>query len=105
MSIFVNRVWTFSILKNTKKKGSENIELKSLDRLFYKSLGSEISKIRNRRGISLKELGEELSCSKQMVDNFELGRNRLKEDKFIKLCDYLDINPVIEVIVKFKERE
>lgn len=64
-----------------------------------------MAKIRNHKGYSLKEIGEELLCSKQMVDNFELGKNRISESKFIKLCNYLGINPVIEVIIKFKERE
>lgn len=93
----------FFYTKNFKAKGVENIELKSLDRFFYKSLGNEISHIRRSKGISLKEIGEELSCSTQMIDNFELGKSRLSEDKFIKICDYLDIKPILEVKVNFKK--
>ncbi len=81
------------------------MELKSLDRLFYQSLGRQISEIRHEKGISLKELAEELSCSKQMIDNFELGKNRLSEDKFTKICRYLGIKPTIDVNVSFIELE
>lgn len=91
----------FFYTKKYKKKGSEDVELKALDRLFYKALGRELASIRNRKGISLKELGEELSCSKQMIDNFELGKSRLSEEKFTKICNYLGIDPNIEVDVRF----
>lgn len=44
-----------------------------------------------------------MSCSTQMIDNFELGKNRLSDDKFNKICDYLGIKPILEVKVKFKK--
>ena len=81
------------------------MNLKSLDRLFYQSLGKQICEVRHRRGISLKELAEECNCSKQMIDNFELGKNRLSEDKFTKICRYLGIKPNINVNVNFIELE
>lgn len=81
------------------------MQLKSLDRKFYQSLGQEISKIRHAQGVSLKELADELHVSKQMIDNFELGKNRLSEDKFTKICNYLGITPNIKVNVSFKELE
>lgn len=97
-------MWTFSIQKYITK-GVNNTELKSLDKHFYKSLGQEISRIRHQQGISLKDIAEELSVSKQMIDNFELGKNRLSEDKFTKICKILNIEPNINVNVKFKELE
>ena len=81
------------------------MKLKSLDRLFYQSLGQEISRIRHQQGISLKEIAEELSVSKQMIDNFELGKNRLSEEKFTKICRYLGIKPNLNVNVSFIELE
>ncbi len=96
-------VWTFSIHKNIEAKGVKAIELKSLDRLFYKALGRELSLIRHRKGINLKEIGEELSCSAQMVDNFELGKCRVSKEKFAKYCNYLGIEPILEITVKFKK--
>lgn len=81
------------------------MELKSLDSLFYKSLGNEISNIRRSKGISLKELSEELLCSQQMVDKYELGKSRISPMRFYKICNYLGINPEIEVTVKLKKGE
>ncbi len=61
--------------------------------------------IRHKQGITLKELAEDLSISKQMLDNFELGKNRLSKEKFTKICQYLGIEPIIDVRVKFIELE
>ena len=103
MSIIVNQCMDFFYTQNFKAKGVNWIELKALDRLFYKALGRKLALIRNCKGINLKEIGEELHCSTQMIDNFELGKNRISEDKFVKYCNYLDVNPNLEIKVNFKK--
>jgi len=77
-------------------------ELKSVDKLFYDALGDELRKIRKRKNMSLREVGQQMNCSKQMIDNYECGKSRISEQRFKQFCSIFGISESTTVEVRVK---
>lgn len=54
-------------------------------------VGNNIAKIRKNRGISLKDLAEELGVSRQQVRNYEIGETRLSLETLIQFSNILNV--------------
>lgn len=70
-----------------------------LDDLLNKNVGSEIKKEREKQNLTLDQLSKKSGVSKQNIYYYEIGRNRIKVDKFFKICEGLGIN-AIEILEK-----
>lgn len=70
-----------------------------LDDLLNKMAGNEIRKAREKQNLTLEELSKKCGVSKQNIYYYEIGRNRIKLDKYIKICEALDIS-VVEILEK-----
>lgn len=79
-------------------------KIAGIDNVFYDALGDELRKVRKRRCMSLREVGEQLNCSKQMVDNYECGHARISKTRFEQMCSVLQIpiDTKISVTVKLE---
>lgn len=71
-----------------------------LDELLNKRAGAIIKKERERQDLSLEQLSSKSGVSKQNIYYYEIGRNRIKVEKYIKLCNALnlDFKEVLEKI-------
>ena len=45
------------------------------------------------RGRTLQEVAEELKVHRVTVANYETGKTVIPADKFLQLCDYLNLEP------------
>lgn len=63
-----------------------------LDDLLNRMAGSEIRKERERQGLTLEQLADKSKVSKQNIYYYEIGRNRIKIEKYIKICEALNLN-------------
>lgn len=70
-----------------------------LDDLMNKMAGSIIRKERERQGLTLEQLSKKADVSKQNIYYYEIGRNRIKMDKYMKICKALNIS-VVEILEK-----
>lgn len=75
-------------------------EIKTVDWLFYRQLGENIRKIRNHRNMTLKELSQATGYSRELIDHWELGKNKIKPKQLEKLCQALDVTNNLKVEVK-----
>lgn len=75
-------------------------EIRTVDRLFYRQLGNEIRRIRNHRDITLKELSQETGYSKELIDHWELGKNKMKPNQLENLCKALNVTNNLKIEVK-----
>lgn len=70
-----------------------------LDDLLNKMAGNEIKKEREKQNLTLEQLAKKCNVSKQNIYYYEIGRNRIKVDKYIKICQALGID-YIEILEK-----
>ena len=70
-----------------------------LDDLLNKMAGNEIKKERDKQRLTLEQLSKKCGVSKQNIYYYEIGRNRIKIDKYIKICEALGLN-YIEILEK-----
>ena len=79
-----------------------NGEHKTVEYVFYKQLGTVLSNVRHKHGLSIQDVAKRLKTSKTTVDNWELGKTRISCEKFQKLCEMYGIstNLIVNVSVK-----
>lgn len=70
-----------------------------LDELLNKTAGFIIKKEREHQQLTLEDLSKKCGVSKQNIYYYEIGRNRIKVDKYIKICNALDLD-VNEILNK-----
>lgn len=70
-----------------------------LDELLNKMAGAEIKKEREKQCLTLEQLAKKSGVSKQNIYYYEIGRNRIKMDKYILICEALGLS-VIEILEK-----
>lgn len=64
-------------------------------------LGKEVKRIRDERGISVKELAEKSDVNEQTIRKLEAGKNILAVP-FIRICIALGVKPVYTDTVELK---
>lgn len=77
--------------------------IKTIDSLFYKQVGEKIRKIREHRGITLKELAQETGYSRVLIDYWELGYSKIKPHQFDRICKALKVPNKITLEIKIGE--
>lgn len=70
-----------------------------LDELLNKMAGAEIKKEREKQSLTLEQLAKKSGVSKQNIYYYEIGRNRIKIDKYIQICEALGLS-VVEILEK-----
>lgn len=70
-----------------------------LDDILNKMAGSYIRKEREKQQLTLEQLAKKSGVSKQNIYYYEIGRNRIKIDKYYKICEALNLN-VVEILEK-----
>ena len=73
--------------------------IKTVDRHFYKQLGNQLRKIREFRHMTLEELSKKTGYSRSLIDHWELGFNKIKDNQLNKLCEALKVNNMLSVSV------
>ena len=76
------------------------MELKKIDRAFYRELGNCLQTIRKRRDYSLRYLAELTGLSRTTLDRYELGVTRITPKNFEKICEALNVSSNLKVEVK-----
>lgn len=64
-----------------------------IDILLNKIIGNFLRKEREKRNLTLEQLAKKSGVSKQNIYYYEIARNRIKVEKFIKLCVALGLDP------------
>lgn len=65
--------------------------LSTIDRHFYKNLGLKLNCIRINKCKSYREMSAETGLSRTTIDNFFLGKTRIKDNNFELICKSLGI--------------
>lgn len=76
------------------------VEITTIDKEFYKTLGKEISDLRHRRGYSLRYMSELTGISRATLDHYELGKSKIKPVNYKKICQALNINSGMSINVE-----
>ncbi len=74
-------------------------QIKTIDKQFYREFGKQIRKIREHRGITLKELSQETGLSRPLLDHYELGCSKIKPSNWEKISSALNISSSIKIDV------
>jgi len=72
---------------------------------FDSELGARLRLYRKAKGISQVKLADYLGVSFQQVQKYEKGSNRISAEKFILLCDILDVSPDQFVHSNYENKE
>ncbi len=64
-----------------------------VDTTMNKTIGNLFRLERERHNLTLEQLASKSGVSKQNIYYYEIGRNRIKLDKFLKLCEALELDP------------
>lgn len=64
-----------------------------IDSILNKCIGILIKNEREKRNWTLEQLATRSGVSKQNIYYYEIGRNRVKLGKFMKICDALGLDP------------
>jgi len=64
-----------------------------VDFILNQTIGILIRKEREKNNLTLDQLAKKSGVSKQNIYYYEIARNRVKLDKFLKICEALDLNP------------
>lgn len=67
------------------------MELKTIDRVFYKKLGEILHNERRKLGYSLREVAELTGISRTTIDAYEMGFKRIDDIRWKKLCKALQL--------------
>ncbi len=63
--------------------------------LTSQQIGAIVRRERYIKGISAHKLGAALEISHQQVQKYEVGKDNLSVEKYLKICDFLQISPSI----------
>ena len=72
----------------------------TIDYLFYRKLGTELNDLRKERNLSLRELSKKTGYSRTLIDNWELGIQRIKPEQLERLCKVLEVSNNLKIDVK-----
>jgi len=61
---------------------------------FDARLGARLRGWRERRGLSLPDVAEEIGVSYQQLQKYEAGRNSLSVARLVRIADLLDVPPL-----------
>ena len=64
-----------------------------VDFILNQTIGILIRKEREKNNLTLDQLAKKSGVSKQNIYYYEIARNRVKLDKFLKICNALCLNP------------
>lgn len=89
---------------NKKETGMKKLpNIKTIDSVFYKELGSVLRKCRGEKDMTLKELSKEVGIPSTTLDYYELGLVKIKQENLDLICKALEINNGLKVEVKLKD--
>ena len=54
-------------------------------------MGNRIRELRKAKGITLKQLGEELGVAESTVSHYETGRRQLDNETLVRLAEFFDV--------------
>lgn len=74
--------------------------IKTVDRLFYRELGNTLRRIREHRNMTLKEVSQSTGYSRTLIDHWELGLNKIKDNQLDRLCEVYSVTNNLSVNVK-----
>ncbi len=74
--------------------------IKTIDRLFYRELGTQLRNIRQHREMTLLELSQQTGYSRPLIDHWELGLNKIKPKQLERLCDALNVSSNLKIEIK-----
>ncbi|MEL6539717.1 MAG: helix-turn-helix transcriptional regulator [Bacteroidota bacterium] len=57
------------------------------------SFGKNLRYLRNRRDITMEELGEEIGVSMSQIGAYETGRSFPKQAGLMRICEFFDVTP------------
>ena len=77
----------------------------TIDSKFYRKLGEILNEERRRRGYSLRYVAELTGISRTTIDKYEMGRVRIDEDRWKKLCEVLQIPQQLYIKIALGQRE
>ena len=70
-----------------------------IDDIFYKKIGQQLNLKRQMLGYSFKYLSKLTGISAMQLDDYMNGKNRIKKDTYVVICDALGIKPDIKIDV------
>lgn len=76
------------------------MEIKTIDKQFYRMLGDQLNERRRELGLTLTNVAQRVGVSRQMYDRYEIGLAKIPADKWEKICEALDIYSGIDVQVR-----
>lgn len=76
--------------------GGDDVETR-IDEIFYKKVGQQLNLKRQMLGYSFKYLSKLTGISAMQLDDYMNGKNRIKKDTYVIICNALGINPNIKV--------
>lgn len=76
--------------------GDDDVETR-IDEIFYKKVGQQLNLKRQMLGYSFKYLSKLTGISAMQLDDYMNGKNRIKKDTYVIICNALGINPNIKV--------
>ncbi len=79
-------------------------EIRTIDRVFYRKLGSCIRKARTDRKMTQKQLADAIGYPRTMITHWELGYNKIKPSQFSDICDVLKLDKRFTVDVELKSK-
>lgn len=71
--------------------------LKTIDEKFYRQLGIELGNIRRSKGMSLRDVAKKTGYSRTLIDQWELGQRRIKNEQYELLCSALDVSSSLKI--------
>lgn len=79
--------------------------IKTIDRQFYKQLGTQLQSIRKTKGLSLRDMQKRIGYSRTLIDRWELGKAKMKPEQYKILCNVLDVDSDLEIEIKLRVHE
>lgn len=64
-----------------------------IDSVLNKIIGNTIHNEREKQNLTLDQLAKKSGLTKQNIYYYEIARNRIKFEKFIKICEALKLDP------------
>lgn len=66
-------------------------KIKTIDSVFYKTLGEKIRNAREKKNMTQTELAKKIGVSKSQLINYEYGYSKLKPRMYSDICWALDM--------------
>jgi predicted transcriptional regulator len=82
--------------KNDQDKDVRNVETK-IDEIFYFKLGNELDLKRKKLGYSYRYLASLTGISRNQLDKYMSGKQRIKKDTYEIICRALEIDSKINI--------